>query len=176
MKNIELRGHIYERLVNEYGFKKREDNEYVYENENMIMFFAIQKSIFSNSAIIHAILSPRDYLDYIKKDSAEKFITRFSAEVCVTEFFKMNKDNYSNYVELDKIMNFEHVDKEIDNFFINIFPKLQTSEEIKNFAIENAIFVEEDILTFWGVDKKEWRKKRAVKLAQRRMKLAQLLE
>lgn len=150
MKYVEFKGHIYKRLVNEYGFKKRIDKEYVYENEEMIMFFIIEKSSYSNSAIIDIVLGT---LDFIESESVEKPITRYFAPITITRFFKPNNDNYSSYVELDEMIDFEYIDKKIDDFFVNIFPRLQTSKDIKNFCIENNVpIVDKNLAKFWGIN------------------------
>lgn len=153
MKYVEFKGHIYKRLVNEYGFIKRMDKEYVYENEEMIMFFIIQKSSYSNSAMFEIKLSP---LDYLESELVEKPITRYSAVIWVTEFLGLN----TCYIELDEMTNFEYIDKKIDDFFENIFPNLLTSEDIKNFCIYNNVdIVDKNLAKFWGIDQKNKRRK-----------------
>lgn len=164
VKSIDFRNHVFNRLVHEYGFIKREDKDFMYKNEEMIMFFIIDRLSYSNFVVLDILLSP---LDYFKNIYTKEAITRHEGIICVTEFLKINNDICSNYIKLnlDEIMDFEYIDEKIDEFFVDIFPRLQTTEDIKNFSIENSVEINDrNILKFWNVDERSWDKKRANKL------------
>lgn len=131
MKFITFRGHIYKRLTNEFGFKKTVKKKYCVENGEMIMFVNIDKSSFSNAAIIQVNVVPFDLLRYLDTDKPDEM--NFP-QVDLTHFLNLN-----NYIELDELEDFGDVDKKIDSFFEKVFPKIQTCDDIKKFCIENKI-------------------------------------
>ncbi len=54
MEYSKFKNHVYKILVNEYGFTK-ENIEYYYDNDEVRIFFNLDKSQYSNAVIIRGL-------------------------------------------------------------------------------------------------------------------------
>jgi len=122
MKYNEFKNHIYKRLRNEFGFQK-EGKMHVYRNDEVKIIINTQKSDYANDSYVHVGINPKDVLEHWNLN-----------EPLTTESSRIHRPlvGGKGLYELDSF-DLGDIDKDLDNFFENIFPNLLSIEKLKLF-------------------------------------------
>ena len=138
MEYVEFKNYLYKRLRNEFGFKK-EGKMHVFRNEDVKIMIDTQKSNYSNSAYVHVGINPKDVIE-----------NWGLKEPMTTEISSIGRplvDGKTLY-ELDD-MEFDEINKDIDEFFCNVFPHLVSVEKLKEFYKERQDSLMPFMRKFW---------------------------
>ncbi len=128
MKYVIFKNYVYKTLKDKYDFIK-EGKEYYYDNEEMRIFFNIDKSQYSNSAIINVWISIKSFCKFYNREVPTSY---HFADIAVP-FIK------EAYYNLDECNDFIDIEEKLEKFFANDFQSFTNIKSLKEHYEKNNI-------------------------------------